>query len=47
MQWTGYVSSMGEIRNSSIVFLREAEGKRLFKRFRHGWKHNIKCIIRN
>jgi hypothetical protein len=36
---------MGEMKNLSIVFLREAERKRQFKRLRHNWKNNIKCNL--
>jgi len=42
MRWSGHVVHIGEIRNASIIFLRNPVGKRPLGRPRHRWGNSIK-----
>jgi hypothetical protein len=42
MRCVGHAACMGERRNAYRVLVKKHEGKRPFRRPRHGWKDNIK-----
>jgi hypothetical protein len=46
MRLAGYVSRMGEKRNSCVILMRKSEGKRPLGRPRRGWVYNIRMALR-
>jgi len=46
ISWVGNVTVMGEMGNAYQILVREPEGKRPFRRPRHGWEYDIRMDLR-
>jgi hypothetical protein len=46
MKWAGYITRMGEKRNTYRIWVGKLEGKRPLGRPRRRWVHNIKIYLR-